>query len=466
MSVTSKIPARSLETRTILSISMPLLAAYLAEMGMLITDMIIVGHLGSNELAAVGLTADWFYVLLLIGMGVISIVGVLVAQNLGAGNPHGASEVVEQGLIVATVMSVPVMLCIWYLGPVLKFAKQDPDVVQLIVDYSRPLTWCVFPILWFAVLRNFVTAMVKASIIMMITIVALVLNLFINYTLVFGKFGFPALGVTGAAYGTVIVNWLMFLTMALHVGVSRNFAHARPSIFPRRISPVTFREILSLGLPVTAAQILGGAMFTVAAVFTGVLGADTLAAQQIVYTVIYVALSASIAIGDAVRVRVAYGIGMNSAAAARQSANIAFALGTVTTLFASGALWLFPQQIVGIFLDTRDAANSSVMLIAVLLAPYAAAFQLFDGVLLVIANALRGLRDTRSPLWIAAAGYWVIGLVAGFWLCFPMGQGATGLWLGLIGGALAAIVMMSLRYRTRISQAEARLAFTATPAGR
>jgi MATE family multidrug resistance protein len=258
----------------------------------------------------------------------------------------------------------------------------------------------------------------------------------------------------------------MFLTMALHVGLSGTFEQLRPSLLPRRVSVRIFREILTLGLPVTAAQILGGAMFTVAAVFTGVLGADTLAAQQIVYTVIYVALSASIAIGDAVRVRVAYGIGMNSAAAARQSANIAFVLGAATTLFASGALWLFPQQIVGIFLDTRDSANASVMLIAVLLAPYAAAFQLFDGVLLVIANALRGLRDTRSPLWIAASGYWLVGLVAGFWLCFPMDQGAPGLWLGLIGGALVAIVMMSFRYRTRMSQAESRLAFTAAPAGR
>lgn len=433
---------------------------------MLITDMIIVGHLGSNELAAVGLTADWFYVLLLIGMGVISIVGVLVAQNLGARNPQGAKEAVEQGLIVATLMSIPVMLCIWYLGPAMQFARQDPEVVQLIVDYSRPLAWCVFPVLWFAVLRNFVTAMVKASVIMMITFVALLLNLFINYALVFGKFGFPALGVTGAAYGTVIVNWLMFLTMAMHVGLSAEFERIRPSLFPKRIVSKTFREILALGLPVTAAQILGGAMFTVAAIFTGVLGADTLAAQQIVYTVIYVALSASIAVGDAVRVRVAYGIGTNSAAAARQSANIAFAMGAAATLFASGALWLFPQQIVGIFLDTRDAANSSVMLIAVLLAPYAAAFQLFDGVLLVIANALRGLRDTRSPLWIAACGYWLVGLVAGYWLCFPMQQGATGLWLGLIGGALVAIIMMSFRYRTRMSQAEARLAVTAVPAGR
>ncbi|MDH4049215.1 MAG: MATE family efflux transporter [Gammaproteobacteria bacterium] len=458
MSSRSEIPSVTTETRTILNISIPLLAAYLAEMGMLITDMIIVGHLGSNELAAVGLAADWFYVLLLIGMGIISIVGVLVAQSVGARDFRGATDAVEQGLIVASIMSIPVMLCIWYLGPALRVARQDPDVLQLIIQYSQPLTWCVLPILWFAVLRNFVTAMVKASIVMWITVAALALNLAINYALVFGKFGFPALGVVGAAYGTVIVNWLIFAAMAAHVLWSASFSRCRPSLLPRRIDVRIFKEILVLGLPVTGSQILGAASFTAAAIFAGVLSADTLAAQQIVYTVIYVALSASIAIGDAVRVRVAYGIGMRSAAAARQSATIAFSLGAIATIAACSALWLFPQQIVGVFLDTDAAANAGAVLIAVMLAPYAAAFQLFDGVLLVIANALRGLRDTRSPLWIAMAGYWVVGLGLGYWLCFPRGQGATGIWLGMIVGAVVAIVLMTVRYRARMAHAEASLA--------
>jgi MATE family multidrug resistance protein len=461
MHSTKHLPPRSHEARTILSISLPLVAAYLAEMGMLITDMIIVGHLGSHELAAVGLSADWFYVLLLIGMGVVSIVGVLAAQSLGARDFHGVRHAVEQGLVVATIMSLPVMLGIWYLGPALRLANQDPDVLQLIISYSRPLAWCVLPVLWFAVLRSFVTAMARTSIIMSIAAVALSLNLLINYVLVFGKFGFPALGVVGAAYGTVIVNWLMFIAMSIHVSLSDAFEACRPSLLPKRIDNKTLKEILHLGLPVTASQLLGAGMFTVAAVFVGMLSADALAAQQIVYTVIYVALSTSIAIGDAVRVRVAYGIGMQSAAAARQSAYIAFAFGAGATLLASGTLWLFPEQIVGVFLDTADAANAGAMLIAVALAPYAAAFQLFDGVLLVIANALRGLRDTRSPLWIAAAGYWLVGLGVGYWLCFQQGAGAPGLWLGLIAGSAVAIVMMTSRFRRQMDRVESNLAAAA-----
>ena len=126
---------------------MPLTAAYVAEIGMFITDMIIVGRLGSNELAAVGLAGDWFWVLLLIGMGVISIVGVFAGQCLGAGDRQGVIASSEQGMIAATAASIPVMLCVWYLGPVLSYAKQDPEVIRLITDYSRILTWAVLPAL-------------------------------------------------------------------------------------------------------------------------------------------------------------------------------------------------------------------------------------------------------------------------------------------------------------------------------
>lgn len=433
------------------------MAAYVAEMGMMITDMIIVGRLGSNELAAVGLTADWFYVLLLLGMGVVSIVGVLAAQNLGADNKVGIADAVEQGMIAATIMGIPVMFLVWYLGPALEYAKQDTEVIRLITDYSRPLTWGVLPALWFVVLRNFVTALAKSSAIMIITAAALVLNLAINYTLVFGKFGFPALGVVGAGYGTTIVTWLMFLFLAAHVVTSGQLTDYRFAIIPQRINYATLKEIFVLGLPVTATQMLNGAMFTVAAILVGMLSADILAAQMIAYSVIYLALSVSVALGDAVRVRVAYGIGMRSADAARQSAYISFFLAIATIIIAAGVLWIFPEFFVGIFLDITDVANASALKIALGLSVYAGWFLLFDGVLIVSANAIRGLRDTRTPLWISLAGYWVIGLGVGTWLCFPLGYGAKGLWWGLILGPVFANVLMFWRFHVRLAQAERQL---------
>jgi MATE family multidrug resistance protein len=441
------------ETRTILGISLPLTAAYVAEMGMVITDMIIVGRLGSNELAAVGLAGDWFWVLLLIGMGAISIVGVIAAQNLGAGNRQGVIEASEQGMIAAIITSIPIILCVWYLGPVLGLAKQDADIVLLITDYSRVLTWAVAPALWFVCLRNYVTALARSAAIGWITVSALGLNVILNYTLVYGKFGFPALGVVGAGTGTAIVNWIMLGALIIHVLKSRHLDGFRPHIVPRHINHALLREIFKLGLPISITQFLNGAMFTVAAVVVGIIGAATLAAQQIVYSVIYLALTASAALGDAVRVRVAYGIGLRSVDASLLSSNISFGLAGLTTLLAALVLWIMPDTLVGVFLNISNPDNEAVLRISVGLSGYAGLFILLDGVLMVVANAIRGLRDTKSPLWISLAGYWIVGLGSGVWLCIQEGYGADGLWWGLIAGVLFSNILMYWRFTRRLSDA-------------
>ena len=458
MTSANVIPTMQQEFRTILGIGLPLTAAYVAEMGMVITDMIIVGRLGSNELAAVGLAGDWFWVLLLIGMGVISIVGVIAAQCLGAGDNDGVVDAGEQGMIAATITSIPVMACVWYLGPVLGWAKQDPEIVRLITDYSRILTWAVLPALWFVALRNYITALARSAAIGWITVIALGLNVALNYTLVYGKFGFPALGVVGAGYGTTIVNWVMFLALAAHVRFSPHFASHRLHIVPRRINRVLLRDMFSLGIPISLTQFLNGAMFTVAAVVVGIISAATLAAQQIVYSVIYLSLSAAAALGDAVRVRVAYGIGLRSVDASQRSANISFFLAGATTFVAALVLWLIPEQLVGIFLDTTDPNNATVLRISVELSGYAGMFLLLDGVLMVIANAIRGLRDTRSPLFISMAGYWAVGLGSGVVLCFPLGYGANGLWWGLVAGVAFSNILMYWRFTKRIADARVALA--------
>ena len=433
---------------------MPLTAAYVAEIGMFITDMIIVGRLGSNELAAVGLAGDWFWVLLLIGMGVISIVGVFAGQCLGAGDRQGVIASSEQGMIAATAASIPVMLCVWYLGPVLSYAKQDPEVIRLITDYSRILTWAVLPALWFSVLRNYITALARSGAIGWITVFALALNALLNYTLVFGKFGFPALGIVGAGYGTTIVNWAMFGALCFYVLRAPQFADYRPVIIPRSIDRDLLSEIFKLGIPISMTQVLNGAMFTVAAVVVGIISAATLAAQQIVYSVIYIALSAALALGDTVRVRVAYGIGRRSPESSRQSAYLSTLLAGATTLAAALVLWIFPEAVVGIYLDTANPENEAVLRLSVAMSVYAGMFLFLDGVLLVVANAIRGLRDTRSPLWISMAGYWGVGLGAGVWLCFPLGYGAEGLWWGLVAGVLFSNILMFWRFQVRIADAQ------------
>ncbi|MEJ2602842.1 MAG: MATE family efflux transporter [Gammaproteobacteria bacterium] len=435
-------PTRRGERRSLLAISGPLIAAYLVEMAMLIIDMMIVGHLGSIELAAVGLAGDWFYVLLLIGMGTVSMVAVLVAHARGTGDTRGANRAVEQGLLVATLFSVPIMLLTWYLGPLLALAGQDPGVVASVGPYAQALTPAVPPILWFTVLRNYVTAIEKPMIIFTLSVAALVLNAGLNYALVFGRFGFPALGVFGAGLGTTVVSWLMFVAMAVHVGGAGRELDIRWSRTFIGIEPALFRRLVALGLPVAGAQLLSGGMFTVAAVLVGLLSATELAAQQIVYTVVYVSLSIAAGLGDAVRVRVAFGMGRGSPPAARQAAAITFRIGLAVLGVAALMLWLLPEAIVSLFLNLEDDGSAAVVSAAASIAIAAGLFQALIGLQIIAANAMRGLHDTRTPMRYAVLGYWILGLGSGTFACFTLGLGSTGLWWGMTAGVAVSSTLL------------------------
>jgi MATE family multidrug resistance protein len=261
------------------------------------------------------------------------------------------------------------------------------------------------------------------------------------------------MGVIGAGVGTTMVNWLMTGALIIHVLNSKQFEEYRPRIVPRQLNRELLREIFELGIPISITQFLNGAMFTVAAVVVGIIGAATLAAQQIIYSVIYLALSASAALGESVRVRVAYGIGLRSVDASQQSANISFLLAGLTTFLAALVLWVIPDTLVGIFLDISNPDNETVLRISVGLSAYAGLFILLDGMLIVVANAIRGLRDTKSPLWISMAGYWFVGLGSGVWLCFQKGYGADGLWWGLVAGVLFSNMLMYWRFVNRLTDA-------------
>ena len=435
------------ESRTILGIALPLTLAYVAEMGMVITDMVIVGRLGSVELAAVGLAGDLFWVFLLIGMGIVAIVGVFAAQALGAGDLEAVKASGEQGFVAALITSVPIILLTWFLGPMLSYADQDPAVVVLISEYAHMLTLAVVPALIFFALRNYVMALAASAVIGWITVGALVLNLGLNYTLVYGKLGLPALGVAGAGLGTAIVNWAMLATIIIYLRRSPAFEGKRPTLPPRSVDRAGLKELFRLGLPVAGTQMLAGGMFSAAAVLVGIISASALAAQQILYSVVYLALSAAGGFADAVRVRVAYGVGRGDLPASRHSSNIALAMTAVATLAATLVIWLAPEALVAIFLDTDTADSREVLAIALSVSGVAGLFLLMDGIQIVAADAIRGLRDTRSPFWISLGGYWVVGIGAAAALCFPLGYGIHGLWWGLVLGVALCAVLLWVRLR-------------------
>ncbi len=455
------VPALRREIGALLVIAVPLAAAYLAEMAMNLTDTVIVGRLGSVELAAVGLTAGLYFGLLFICFGLVSIVGVMAAQAHGAGDKAGVTRAVRQGLWVALAVSLPSMAFGWHMAPLLRLLGQEEQVVVQAEQYIRALVWCFLPYMWFTVLRNFVTALSRATSITVITMVSVAVNLVAVYGLVFGKLGLPALGVAGAGIGTSLVCWLMFAALAIHVLRSPAFRDYGVFRDLLRVEPAMFGEILRLGLPVAGISAVETAMFAGVQILMGWFGVAVLAANQIAYSVMTIVFMIPFAIGQAVTIRVAHGIGAGNVTGARRAGYLGMASGAIYMAVTGFLMWTMAEPIAALYLDARDPSYDAVISMATVLLGLAGLFQIVDGTQMIAAGALRGLKDTTTPFLIGTIGYWFIGFCGGYLLAFPGGFGPVGLWWGLAAGLASAAFLLTWRFhvRTRTMQR------TATQAG-
>ena len=442
-------PSKRQEFVAIVAIAAPLAAAYLAEFAIYVTDMMFVGRLGTVELAAVGLAGGLIYDVLSISIGVISIVGVLVAQAHGRHDKPEASRFVRQGLWIAAMMSLVGMGFCLILIPLLSLTGQEPDVLAFGEDYTLALMWSFPATMIYTVLANFLAALGRAHVIMAVAIASVGLNLVVNYTLVFGHFGFPALGVAGAGYGTVFVSFFTLACLAGYVRWSR--AIEDYMIFPglRRPEPRVWGDILRHGLPIAGITIAESGMFSVVAILMGLFCAAALAASQIVFGVIDIGLVLAFAIAEAAAIRVAYGIGAGEPQQSRNAGFLALAMGSVIILIVAAIVWSVPELVVGLFLGALESADTEVTTLAISLFTVAAIFQIFDGLQMIAVQSLRGLKDTLVPMLLACLGLWGFGVTGGYLLGFVAGWGPQGLWWGLSLGLGVTAILLVWRFHAR-----------------
>lgn len=440
------VPKVGEEVNILLKIAIPLIAAYLAEMAMFITTKIVVGRLGYHELAAVGIAGDFTMELIVIVMGLLSVIGVFVAIAEGAGDKQAAGHATRQGLLIATVVGIPATALVWNFDPVLRLLGQAPEVIDLTEQYLPPISLLVLPTLWFACFRNFVTAIAKTGAIMVITVSAVGLNYFLTVALVHGKFGFPELGVAGAGWATSIVAWVMLIALVGYVYVTpslRGYGLFKGRI---RFDSTVCREIIALGTPVAGIVSMEAGLFFTVSIICGILGADILASYEILKSWFGVAFMIALALAEAAMVRVAFGMGRGSTPSARQSGIISMVIGTSILVVLMIVPLNFSQEIVSIFLDTNDPGFVFISATVGSMIYVVSLFQIFDGLQAVASRALRGIRDTIVPLWIAGFGYWVLGVGGGYILTFPLGYGFNGIWTGLAAGLMVTSTVLTFRF--------------------
>ena len=427
-----------------LKIAVPVVMAELGWMTMGVVDTVMVGPLGPEAISAAGVGNSMHIAFAIFGMAVMLGLDTLVSHAYGARDIRDCHRWFFDGLMLAGLMAVPIMtllVLVWLAIPLLGF---HGAVRPLLETYYGVLLLSTPFLLAYAVCRRYLQAMHAVTPVMFALMTANVINATGNWVLIHGHFGFPALGVAGSAWATVISRAYMLTTLLFAVWWIDRKRTRQAGIdghglwhVDRAFSAARLRRLLALGLPAASQMGAEVGVFALATAMSGTLDPISSAAHQIALNMAGVAFMVPLGMGSAGAVRVGHAVGARDRERASASGWTAILIGTGFVLLAALAFVLAPRQLIGLF--SKDAGVLSVGASLLLLA---ALFQLFDGLQGVITGTLRGLGDTRTAMIVNLVAHWLIGLPTGYVLCFVVGWGVYGLWVGLSLGLIIVGVIL------------------------
>lgn len=439
------------EAKATLALSWPLIFTNLAQVAINATDVLMMGWLGPETLAAGTLGSNLYFLVFIFGIGLMTAASPMTAAELGR-RKHSVRDVrrtVRQAFWAGLAIVIPFWVVLWNAEWILLALGQEPVLAQEGASYVRAMQWSLLPMLFYIVLRAFIAALERPRWAFVISGIAVPFNAFANYCLMFGHFGFPALGLVGAGIGSVLSCSFMFGALSLVVLFDRQFR--RYHLFGRfwRADWSRFREIWRLGLPIAVTLGLEVSVFNAAVFLIGLFGAASLAAHAIALQIAAISFMVPLGFSQAVTVRVGRAYGAGNRDAIRRAGWTPFVMGVVFMGFMALVMILFPYSLIGAFIDRTAPENAGVIELAVTFLAVAALFQVFDGAQSIGVGMLRGLHDTRVPMIYAGISYWLVGLTSGVVLAFPFKMEGFGIWLGLATGLAAASSLMLYRWLRR-----------------
>jgi MATE family multidrug resistance protein len=442
------------ELRASLALGWPLVMTNLAQSALVATDVVMIGHLGADALAASVLAASLYQSFAIFGLGLMSATVPLLAAAIGRRLRvvRAARDIVRQGLWSAVLACLPLWLVLWHTESLLVALGQPPGLAAQAAGFMRTLQWALLPHLGYIVLRSFLAARERPLWTLGVAGVAIGFNALADWCLVFGHLGIPALGLRGSGIATTASSTVMFAGLALVLLRHPDFRRWR--LFAHWWQPDwrVLGQVWRLGLPVAVTFAFETSIFYAAVVMMGLLGPTELAAHAIAIQIASLCFMVPVGLGQVAAVRVGRAYGAGDTAGARRAGWSAYALTVAFTLGSATVMLLAPHAVIGLFIDPAAPDSAAVAALAVHFLAVGGIFQLADGAQAVVAGMLRGLQDTRVPMLFAALGYWGIGLPLGALLAFPLGVGGVGIWIGLAVG-LAVVAVLTTRRWQRLSGA-------------
>ena len=434
-----------------LKLSFPVILGLLGHTFVAFADNIMVGQLGTAELAAVSLGNSFVFIAMSLGIGFSTAITPLVAEADGAKDSASGKSALKHGLILCTALGVSLFGMILWAKPLMYQMEQPEEVVALALPYLDLVAFSLVPLVIFQAFKQFSDGMSRTKYPMYATVVGNIVNIVLNYLFIFGKFGAPAWGIVGAAVGTLVSRVVMVALLWYLLGQNKSMNYYVLRFNWRIVELSKLKKIIFLGFPSAMQMFFEVALFTAAIWLSGVLGKNAQAANQIALNLSSMTFMVGMGLGVAAMIRVGNQKGLKDYINLRRIAQSIFLLTLLLEILFAALFMLGRHLFPTIYLNVEDLKNAvdnaEVISIAAQLLLVAAFFQISDGLQVVVLGALRGLQDVVVPTVITAIAYWAIGFPLCFYLGLRTDLGSTGIWIGLLAGLTASAGMLYLRFQ-------------------
>ncbi len=429
------------EFRATVSLGGPIIVSLLAQQTLGFIDTVMAGNLSAKDLAAVAIGRSLFVPIFLVVLGVLLAVSPIVAQFYGERKIEQIGKTVWQGLLLSQMLAIPSFFLVRNLEIVMHFMQIAPEIIPISMGYLKAISWCFPATFAYLTLRFFNEGISITKPNLYFSLIAIPVNFIGNYALMYGKFGLPKLGAIGAGWATTMVWWTMLTGMLIYTFRMRHNQHFR--IFHKMSLPNWryMREILHIGIPNGMSLGMEVGMFAIAALIIGSLGVAIMAGHQIAINVASLTFMIPLGLSFATTSRVGFAVGEKNYDGVRIAGYVSGGLSVIVMCLTAAMMYLLPYAIVKIY--SKDLA---VIEVAAQLLLMAAIFQISDGLQASAMGALRGLKDTRVPMFVNIIAYWIIGIPLGYYLGIVRSMGAKGLWIGMIAGLTFAAISHTSRF--------------------
>ena len=433
-----------------IKLAYPVILGMLGHTFVSFVDNVMVGQLGAAELAAVSLGNSFIFIAMSIGIGFSTAITPLVAEADGEGNFGKGKSAFKHGLFLCTVLALILFGLLLLAKPLMYIMQQPEEVVVLAIPYLDLVAFSLVPLIVFQAFKQFSDGLSLTKYPMYATIIANVLNVLINYVLIFGKFGFPEMGIVGAAVGTLVSRFVMLFYLWFLLSKKQKSKAYVTGIQFLKLSKKALKKIINLGLPSAMQMFFEVGIFTAAIWLSGTLGRNAQAANQIALNLSSMTFMVAMGLSVAAMIRVGNQKGLKDFKALKRIAESIFFLGFILAVIFALTFVVFHKVLPNLYVDYDNPANAldtaEVVKIAATLLLAAAVFQITDSLQVIVLGALRGLQDVYIPTLITFIAYWLIGFPVSYYLGRPEYYGSLGIWLGLLAGLSSAAILLYIRF--------------------